>query len=328
MRRPRLFIFNPETDYALASDSEFYTPPAKVVALRRANALMPVVFAAPGDAILLLDSPAESLTDTPRYHEAFESRLHIATMDDVQKSPGDYQEYVPTPWGWNRQIRRTLIETIGDMSGMPDCEALRRIRELSHRRTTTAFMKACRSVLDNEIEIPVEITDPAEGVTAFKDNRGLFFKAPWSSSGRGILLTDDLEEKHVEPWLRGIISRQGSVMMEKAYDRKLDFATEWLCEDGEVKFIGYSVFNVSRRGKYHGNVKGSQTSLRRIIEDKAGQSLTTTVECQREAISTLIAPDYDGPVGIDMLVTASGAINPCVEINLRHTMGMAGILKY
>lgn len=117
-------------------------------------------------------------------------------------------------------------------------------------------------------------------------------------------------------------------MMEKAYDRKLDFATEWLCENGEVRFIGYSVFNVSRRGKYHGNITENQTSLRNIIEDKAGQSLSTTVECQRGAITTLIAPDYDGPVGIDMLVTASGAINPCVEINLRHTMGMAGILKY
>ena len=44
------------------------------------------------------------------------------------------------------------------------------------------------------------------------------------------------------------------------------------------------------------------------------------------AIDDLIAPHYDGPVGIDMMLywdeNGRIALNPCVEVNLRMTMGM------
>ena len=44
------------------------------------------------------------------------------------------------------------------------------------------------------------------------------------------------------------------------------------------------------------------------------------------AIDELIAPHYDGPVGIDMMFywdeNGKIALNPCVEVNLRMTMGM------
>ena len=38
-----------------------------------------------------------------------------------------------------------------------------------------------------------------------------------------------------------------------------------------------------------------------------------------------MAPFYDGPLGIDMLVTSERNIHPCVEINLRDTMGRVAI---
>ena len=37
---------------------------------------------------------------------------------------------------------------------------------------------------------------------------------------------------------------------------------------------------------------------------------------------------YVGPVGIDMLADKDGRVNPCVEINLRHTMGMTAAALY
>ena len=44
------------------------------------------------------------------------------------------------------------------------------------------------------------------------------------------------------------------------------------------------------------------------------------------AIDDLIAPHYDGYLGIDMMLywdeNGKIAINPCVELNLRMTMGM------
>lgn len=52
------------------------------------------------------------------------------------------------------------------------------------------------------------------------------------------------------------------------------------------------------------------------------------IESQRLAIDSLIAPHYNGPVGIDMFSTVEGDLNPCVEINLRLTMGLAALWKW
>lgn len=52
---PTLHIFNPETDYALASGRPQYTPPKNVVKLRRMLAAIPALWAEPGDDILMLE---------------------------------------------------------------------------------------------------------------------------------------------------------------------------------------------------------------------------------------------------------------------------------
>jgi hypothetical protein len=55
-------------------------------------------------------------------------------------------------------------------------------------------------------------------------------------------------------------------------------------------------------------------------------AIDQVVEEVLKAIDTLIAPHYSGPLGIDMMLYRDDkgeiAINPCVEVNLRMTMGM------
>lgn len=326
---PRLHIFNPDTDYALANGGQWYTPPSSVVELRKSHALLPALYATPHvDAILLLDTPSTPVESLLHYDIAISKGLRIFTMRDLAKSSLHIDSMRVEPWGWNHAMRRFVVNKIGNTPGLPTTEAMDRLRELSHRRTTIAFMqwiKDNRDILAPEIMLPEEVFDTSRAMEAYGKERRLFFKTPWSSSGRGILLTDDLEPRHVEPWVRGIIERQGSVMMEKAYEKKLDFASEWRCSDGNVEFLGWSVFETSRRGKYHGQIGGSQTELRKIIDGSTDINPDSIIEAQHGALESLIASDYDGPLGIDMLTTAEGAINPCVEINLRHTMGMLNL---
>ena len=94
-------------------------------------------------------------------------------------------------------------------------------------------------------------------------------------------------------------------MMERAYIRRLDFATEWQCRDGEASFLGYSVFNVSRRGKYQSNTTGTQDSLLDLIKSATPKWNPAITEKQKSVLEKLIAPFYSGPLGIDMLVTGS-----------------------
>lgn len=324
----RVHLFNPDTDYALASGREYYTAPAEVVRLRRRLALLPALYATPGDIILLADIPDTDICSLPYADLVEQKTLRVITPDDIPTHAGMMAEMNPEPWGWNLSVRRFLLDHIGEMSGMPSAKEIDTLRELSHRRTTISMLQAMSDMLADEISLPVE-TDDTELVTEmFRRDRRLFFKAPWSSSGRGVMLADDLEERHVLPWVRGIIRRQGSVMIEKAYQRRLDFATEWICENGSARFIGYSVFNVSRRGKYQNNFDGSQAELLSEINSVTKQWTPQLLASQRMALEKIVAPHYSGPLGIDMLVTDSGNVNPCVEVNLRHTMGMLNLLYH
>lgn len=317
----KIHVFNPESDYALAAGREYYTPPSQVVELRKNLSLIPAVYASEGDIILLLDQGLD-FGSLAGYDSVEAKGLTIVDREGLHSLLDGDEVFIAEPWGWNYTIRQQLSDYSDIIINYPTIEHIDRLRELSHRRTTIDFLRHMSPVLDTEIQLPKEMTDPEECVKAFCHNNYLFFKAPWSSSGRGILSTEGLDEKRITPWVTGIIRRQGSVIMEKGYRRRLDFATEWMCTNGKATFLGYSIFRVSHRGRYQGNIEGSNEELEEKIRRVSGKWNRHYLDYQRDAIEVLIAPDYDGPLGIDMLITDEGNIHPCVEINLRHTMGM------
>lgn len=302
MHTPLLHIYNPETEYALASGSPYYTLPESVRKLRMSKARLPELYAGHGDAILLVDG----VDPQPDRSSAF-SLL----------TPGmavDWTLYTASPWGWNAQIACFLNAGCPGLQGIPAGERISRLRNLAHRRTTIGFLKAYGA---HSVTLPLEFSDYDSAAAYYHEHPDIFLKAPWSSSGRGVMRTDDLKPMHVEPWMRGIIRSQGSVMVEPIYDKALDCATEWAMHDGNAAFLGVSVFEASGRGKYHGNIEADQLALWNMI----GVLTPEVIERQRHALQTVIGSDYDGPVGIDMLVTGAETLHPCVELNLRHTMG-------
>lgn len=320
-----IHIFNPDTDYALASGLDFYTPPASVITLRREMALLPALWAKPGDAILLLDDldPTTTLdyldSGTIPDKARLISGLQIYRPEDTLSPIADFQ-----PWGWNRDLRRRLIAAGADPCCLPSVEYIDCLRDLSHRRTTIPFNKAIQVVGTAPLHrrLPVELNSVDDVLAWLDDNPGAWLKAPWSSSGRGVLRTSDLETRHVRPWAHGIIRRQGSVMAEHGVARALDFATEWHCDGGKARFLGLSVFETSPRGKYQSNLRLSQEALEKRIMEVAPSWSETILKAQKDALESIIAPHYSGPLGIDMMVDNEGLVYPCVEINLRRTMGM------
>lgn len=334
-----IHIFNPDTDYALASGRRYYTPPAHVGILKKRLQLLPALYADSGDIVLVGNK--ENLSEDLKNIRIFDAGgrntcitleflkmkgISIMDFEEARATSEMWRTHVPDPWGWNMSIRQFFYDISGGKAKLPSEAAIGKIRELSHRRITIQFLSLIPEKMRGKISIPGEISNAEIAVKEFENGESLYFKAPWSSSGRGVLQTDGLERMHVEPWIRGIIRRQGSVMIEKAYHRSLDFASEWFCREGEAKYLGVSIFKTSRRGKYHGNVQASQEELRNMIENHINIDFTELLTAQKRAIEAIIAPDYDGVLGIDMLATPEKDVNPCVEINLRHTMGMIGLL--
>lgn len=293
----------------MASGSPYYTPPRSVVALREAysmNILSQI--ASSEDSFLLLDPEP-----------------HI-----INRSNSVRRNYIASPWGWNHQIARLIREFAAaeqiEIFGIPSDEWLNNLRNLAHRRTTISFLNNLPQNFTSHLIYPREYSDLTEVIVRFQEDNRLFLKAPWSSSGRGVMRTDDLGIKHIEPWARGIIRSQGSVMIEPIYEKTLDFATEWWKDKntGDVTFIGVSVFETSNRGKYHGQIYANQEALTNLICSNTKMFTQDLIEALRMAIMTTLE-GYDGPVGIDMMVLSDGKIHPCVEMNLRKTMGMVAM---
>ena len=83
-----LHIFNPDTDYALAADSAYYTAPARIIALRKENALLPALYADTGDTILLMDEPADSVENLKYNHLATAKSITILTPGEIAGESG------------------------------------------------------------------------------------------------------------------------------------------------------------------------------------------------------------------------------------------------
>ncbi len=328
----KIHIFNPDHDYALSIDGPWFTPPASIMNLIQSEALLPLNWASEGDAILLPSLKGKEILISEVQREKIEKLgITLLTWENIGDFSALHNDFILAPWGWNLSLVSKLIKAGVPKYLIPSQETIIQIRNLSHRRTASEFNKSFAQIsAKNDILKPfaaIEFFNVNDALSFYEEYNNSFFKAPWSSSGRGILSCHDLELKHIEPWLRGIIKRQGSVMGETFFDKTIDFASEWICRDGEAEFIGYSLFKTSSRGKFHKNIILPQEDLLDIILSSIPEYNTNVIDIQKNILDTMISKNYSGPLGIDMMGNKTGQIRPCVEINLRMTMGHAAILK-
>ena len=121
-----------------------------------------------------------------------------------------------------------------------------------------------------------------------------------------------------------IITSQGSVMVEDAFDKAVDFARIYECTGGVCRSLFTSVFVTDGRGAYAGNLLADEATRRSRVEDYVDATLLDACdEAVRQAVEERIVPYYNGIVGVDMMASDDGRIMPVVEINVRTAMGYA-----
>lgn len=313
----KLHIFNPENDLALAYGGDIYTAPTMARRLHRDLEMLPIWIANDGD-YLCVENPAQN-QEWLETHPAL-PKCRLLPCSNLQNT-----DAIPTPWGWSRAIRHYLKNCGLRESLMPAIEDLDIIRNLSHRRTSIALHHALSDMTQENL-IPTECTDYDQILTFAKLNPGCFAKAPWSSSGKGIFKVDDAEALAFKLWCQGVLRTQGSVICERGLKKILDFAIEFYASDnGEIEFKGYSVFGNDNRNSYDFGYVASPEILRSMITSKINSALFDgTIEETQKALSKTINGKYRGWLGVDMMLyerNGKTLINPCVELNLRTTMG-------
>lgn len=154
-------------------------------------------------------------------------------------------------------------------------------------------------------------------------------KAPWSSSGRGVryLTAQMLQDPGFSRWAERIIEKQGGVTVEPYYNKVKDFGMEFEAIDGQIVYRGLSLFQVAKNA-YTGNVLASEEEKEEMLQSYVSyEQLEAISQHVCEVMQPALKGVYSGPFGVDMMVCAKKPgskdvfINPCIELNLRRTMG-------
>ena len=295
-----LHVFNPDHDYALAVGINVYVSPNKIKKIAKNLEMLPAYGANRDDYILREDNSVVGVGS--------------GRQTELSKIKGEIEAI--RPWGWDHSLVMRLGSLGIDSQLLPSRKELIEMRRLSHRRISIDLINHLKVG-----PVPKECFSLEEASDFLENEKYAFFKAPWSSSGRGIVNSRRMPEENLFAWIRGIINKQGSVLAEKGAEKLQDFASLWECRGVEAVFKGFSMTKADDKGQYLGNICAPQKEMYKYLSDIAVEDPKSYLEEQKEFLDNRVAGDYDGPLGIDMLIDKEGKIRPCIEINLRNTMG-------
>ncbi len=337
----KVYIFNPQNDLALATGGINYVAPPFAMQMATDLAILPAYIAEPG-SLLITDSDhdaqwLEQLNATMGFDVHAVKRNELRYLND----------YCVMPWGWCLDLRRRLLKWGASSDSMPSKDEIYYLRGLSHRRISVLIHLRLQEILGRKLcPAPVELATPELVLAFVKKHKQCFVKTPWSSSGRGIYHTTDGPTPELEQWCRGALKRQGSVLCEEALDKMMDLGVEFYSDNGKAEVRGYSVFETDSHSQYSYGIVASKKELKSRIT-KLYPKFDEVVAAVTQVLDELVAPHYNGWLGVDMLlfnnvqsstkykvgsrksvsssITAQSlenvGIDPCVELNLRPTMG-------
>lgn len=313
-----LYIFNPDCELAIANGSCFYTPSANVVKMGEDLAFLPAWLGKPDDMVLVKELPDASFRN-------FLSEELLLRCLPVRESELDrYSGLVGVPWGKSPKICHWLEKKGLGEGWRPEQ------KEWYSRKKAREGLKLLIQNLPflSEDILPHVCYSLSE--LEQKTGEGYWLvKAPWSSSGKGLLTLKGRPGCKEKEWLKGMFRRQGYLMLERMLDKVEDFAMEFLADEQEVNFMGWSSFTTGVHGEYTGNYLGSQENIENKLAACLGSEKIKAIRQEVPRMLRKILPDYRGYLGVDMMIYRGKQgdynLQPCVEINLRYNMGIVAL---
>ena len=258
--RKRLWIFNPDCEMAIANGSKYYMPPANVVTMAEDLAVLPVFLGESEDWVLVRNLP------DPVFMASVYEPLHLKAGFIQEAEAGILGEVKGEPWGWSPKMCHWLAER-----GMGEEWKTERKEWYSRRKAREGLIRLFGLIPDLEKEVIPETGYSIEEIEQKMKTGKYLVKAPWSSSGKGILVLGKPIAVKEKERLHGILKRQGYVMLEKKLNKVLDFAMEFCAGRQGVEFIGWSVFSTGLNGEYRGNYLGAQAYIEQLLGSKLGE---------------------------------------------------------
>lgn len=317
----KLHIFNPEHDLALAANLSRFTAPHAGRQLRSDLSFIPALWAEEGDFVLVDD--IDCARDKARHLLGADAeKVEFITKLQLEKLFKDsFAVDSVHPWGWDAALKGELQRMGCPEIMLPTEVSLAQIRAISNRKWAAEHLQHYVSYVDSIEELRRVVAELEKAV----------IKSPWSCSGRGVKYVtraDFQSGEHLSPmerWAANIISQQGGITVEPYYNKVKDFGMEFEVTNGKVEYRGLSLFQTVKNA-YTGNVLASEEEKMDMLTAYASADKLMEVRTlMMEKVENAVKDCYSGPFGIDMMICRDENenlfVNPCIELNLRRTMG-------
>ena len=285
----RVLFYNPAYEISEGYKLTKYTPPRNVVALRRDIAcLLKLLYPNPTDIIW-----------SPSY------RFNASD--------------ILIPWGWAPEVYS--LPTIQNTNIPYTPEQMQYFA--SRRRSfdlqvvmANKFPQRFKPNTKSKLLSKIKKTDFNE-----ESARGYIVKSEFSSSGRGQLLYHTIDDILLQQQKNKKEEFFVEVFHHKIQDRGLEFSIE---ANGSIRYLGPSSF-ITTNNRYTGNIiKPAELIESQWNSEDLGQH-TSYIEALMSGLKDFDFNGYTGPFGIDTILYNTNEqipqIHPCIEINMRHTMG-------
>jgi hypothetical protein len=338
---PDIYLFNPTCEYAVANGSANWQPNHLLQKMEADLSALPMFFAKKEDYVLVDRIPSAEFIKTFKQIDIeipnFITKKEAINNSDFINLPKNKL----LPWGWSPSAHKFLLTLKESCSAgfqqSPVFIWKPEHREITSRKFALGILKQLQSRLKTDYILspehtPKVCTTKNDFETVIQQWEKVMIKAPWSSSGRGLQpITKTPVHPKVWEKVMGIVKEQGYAVAEPLFNKVHDIAFLFELKKGKVDFLGISIFCTNKKGQYEGNyLNGMPLSLEKKISEFSDFAVDEIRQPLINAIkNSELATNYEGFFGVDMLiyldVNNKLKINPCLEINVRHTMGLLAL---
>lgn len=327
--KPNLFYFNPTVEMAVVNGSPFYQPPQLLQTFEREMAPIMQFLSSPDDIVVLEDDrnqlyAASSLLtgNSPRF----------LTFTELYNNAQSFNYLVP--WGWSPALYNRFSPVWHKFSD--EFRASKNgawnpiFPTLLNRITSNKILlqildKHEISGLINSNSVPVLCTTPEQIEKIFSTLGQIVLKAPISSSGRGVLmLRKNILNNANKAWIKSVIEHQGGIITEPLFKKIADLSFHFNLKNSRAEYLGCIFFKTNSNGGFQGCYLNNPPEIERFL-----QSVSKTINEIIPVLTRLIEQNYgihyDGYIGVDAMIVDENntiCLHPCVEINMRSTMGL------
>ena len=338
---PDVFLFNPTCDFAIANGGSNWQPNKTLAKMERDLATLPMFFATGNDFVIVEELPTDSFKNKLKQLNfeipQFFLKQDVSKNTEFRNAPKGKL----VPWGWSPAAHKLLLPLKAACSAefqtSPVYEWTPNHKLIASRGLALDLLNLLSEKINTEYiigreQFPVICRSAAEIETAGSIWGKLMLKAPWSSSGRGLQpLTKTPIHKKVWEKINSVIAEQGFIMAEPLLNKVHDLAFLFELRNGHTQFLGVSNFFTNKNGQYEGNwLNQISPTASVVLEEFVRKCISELTNPLINIIdNSQLSKNYEGVFGIDMLIFRNNSdelqINPVLEINARHTMGMISL---